>query len=170
MKLLHPLLYFLLAEPRTNLYRESFAMLKFKVYSCFFKLTSCVAGQEWSSVTSKKIRHKKLAVIGCYCKTWKQWTTNNAFEPKKRLSFIDDWRRCCCSWPKKRGVASMGRGHQVFSQKTVQTFPFYFLKLSACSNRCESSYFTFDALHFLLTMSLALTLFFISHHLFFNQM
>jgi len=69
LKLLHPLLYFPLAEPQTDLYKESSAMLKFKVYSCFFKLTSCAIGQEWSSVTSKKIRHKKLAAFGCYCKT-----------------------------------------------------------------------------------------------------
>jgi hypothetical protein len=34
----------------------------------------------------------------------------------------------------------------VFPRKAVQTFPFFFfLKLSVCSNTCESSYFTFDA-------------------------
>jgi len=52
----------------------------------------------------------------------------------------------------------------MFLQKTVQTFPFH-LKLNTCSSRSESSYFTFNALNFLLTMSLSLTPFFISHHL-----
>ena len=51
----------------------------------------------------------------------------------------------------------MGRGHAVFPQKIVQTFPFYFLKLNACSSRCASSHFTSDDLHFLLTISLSLT-------------
>ena len=35
LKILHPLLYSPPIEPQTNLYRESFATLKFKVYSCF---------------------------------------------------------------------------------------------------------------------------------------
>jgi hypothetical protein len=55
----------------------------------------------------------------------------------------------------------MGRGQTVFLQKTVQTFPFH-LMLYTCSSTSESSYFIFDALNFLLTMSLSLTPFFIS--------
>jgi len=82
-----------------------------------------------------------------------------------RFSLVDDWRHCCrCSWLKKRGAASMGRGQAVFPQKTVQTFPFH-LMLNICLDRSESSYFTFNALNFLLTMSLSLTPFFIFHHL-----
>jgi hypothetical protein len=59
----------------------------------------------------------------------------------------------------------MGRGQVVFPQKTVQTFPFH-LMLNTCSSRSESSYSILDALNFLLTMSLSLTLFFISHLLY----
>jgi len=57
----------------------------------------------------------------------------------------------------------MGRGRAVFPQKIVQTFPFH-LMLNTCSGRSEPSYFTSDVLNFLLTMSLSLTPFFISHH------
>jgi len=56
----------------------------------------------------------------------------------------------------------MGRGRAVFPQKIVQTFPFH-LMLNTCSGRSEPSYFTSDALNFLLTMSLSLTPFFINH-------
>ena len=48
----------------------------------------------------------------------------------------------------------MGHGQAVFPQKTVQTFPFP-LMLYTCSSRSASSYFTSDALNFLLTMSLS---------------
>ena len=41
----------------------------------------------------------------------------------------------------------MGRGHAVFLKTTVQTFHFYFLKLTDCSSRCASSHFTFDDLY-----------------------
>ena len=55
----------------------------------------------------------------------------------------------------------MGRGRAAFPQKTVQTFPFH-LMLNTCSGRSEPSYFSFDALNFLLTLCLSLTSFFIS--------
>jgi hypothetical protein len=56
----------------------------------------------------------------------------------------------------------MGRGKAVFLQKTVQTFPFH-LKLNTCSSISESSYFTFAAFNFMLTLCLSLTPFFIIH-------
>jgi len=95
---------------------------------------------------------------------WRRWTINRAADQEQKLSLVDDWSHCCCSWLKRRGVASMGCGRAVFSQKTVQTFPFH-LMLSTCSCRSEPSYFPFDALNFLLTLCLSLTPFFISHHL-----
>jgi hypothetical protein len=59
----------------------------------------------------------------------------------------------------------MGHELAVIPQETVQTFPFH-LMLNTCSSRSESSYFTFDALNFLLTMSISLTPFFFCHHRF----
>ena len=55
----------------------------------------------------------------------------------------------------------MGHGQAMFPQKTVQTFYFH-LMLNTCSDRSEPSYFTSDALNFLLTMSLSPTTFFAS--------
>ena len=55
----------------------------------------------------------------------------------------------------------MGHGQAVFPQKIVQTFSFH-LMLNTCSGRSESSYFTSDALNFILTMSLSPTTFFAS--------
>jgi hypothetical protein len=55
----------------------------------------------------------------------------------------------------------MGHGQVVFPQKTVHTFPFH-LMLNTCSDRSESSYFTFNAFNFLLTMSLSLTIYLLS--------
>jgi len=96
---------------RSTLRELSYVEVQCKVM--FFIPTSCVAGLEWSSVTSKKVRYKKLAAIGCYCKTWRRWTTNSAVEPKRRLSFIDDWWRCCCSWLKwsRGGATSVFMAH-----------------------------------------------------------
>jgi hypothetical protein len=46
---------------------------------------------------------------------------------EQKLSLVDDWRHCCrCSWLKRRGAASIGRGQAVIPQKTVQTFTFPF--------------------------------------------
>jgi hypothetical protein len=59
----------------------------------------------------------------------------------------------------------MGHELAVIPQETVQTFPFH-LMLNTCSSRSESSYFTFDALNFLLTMSISLTPFFFCHYRF----
>jgi len=175
MKLLHPFLHSPLTEPQIDLWKESSAMLKFKVYSCFFKLTSCAVGQEWSSVTSKKVRHKKLAAIGCYCLTWRRWTTNTVVEPEKRLSFIDDWRRYCCSWLKwRRGGATsvfIAPTGGVLRRKVNDVFLMWdmdwqcfhkrlcrhslsTLEVQHLFKQIEFSYFTFDALNFLLTKSL----------------
>jgi len=141
----------------------------------FFIPTSCVAGLEWSSVTSKKVKYKKLAAIGCYCKTWRRWTTNSAVEPERRLSFIDDWRRCCCSWLKWRrgGATSVFMAHtsgvlrreanDVFLMQNMNRRCFhrrlcrhslFTLEVQHLFKQIEFSYFTFDALNFLLTKSL----------------
>jgi hypothetical protein len=97
-----------------------------------------------------------MSPIGCYYKTWKRWTTNSIVEPKRRLSFIDDWRRCCCSWLKwRRGgaisvfMASNGgvlrkRVHYFSlcgtwtnsaSTRGCANIPFPLLKFSTCSSR-----------------------------------
>ena len=98
---------------------------------------------------------------------WRRWVIISATEQEQRLSLVDDWRHWCSySWLKRIGAASIGRWKAVFLQKTVQTFPFH-LNLNTCSSRSESSYFTFNALNFLLTMSLSPTSFFISIVFFF---
>jgi hypothetical protein len=126
-------------------------------------------------VTSKKVRHKKLAAIGCYCLTWRRWTTNTVVEPEKRLSFIDDWRRYCCSWLKwRRGGATsvfIAPTGGVLRRKVNDVFLMWdmdwqcfhkrlcrhslsTLEVQHLFKQIEFSYFTFDALNFLLTKSL----------------
>ena len=112
--------------------------------------------------------HRRLIVIWCHWKMWRRLTINRAADQEQKLSLVDDWSHCYCSWLKMRGVASMGRGRAVFSQKTVQTFPSH-LMLYTCSGRSEPSYFIFNALNFPLIMSFSMTSFFISIILFFNH-
>jgi len=118
MKLLHPFLHSPVVEPPTDLCRGSSTLLKFNVYSSFFRPTCYVAGLKWSSRWEwLERRHRLMAwkVHNCWKLLERDVDIVNNYwiaEQERRLSFIDDWRRCCCcccsrlKW-RREGAVSM---------------------------------------------------------------
>jgi hypothetical protein len=114
-----------LADSQTDFCGESSATLMFYVCSYFlaqvwlFCLLQCFSAETdmgkfhsiWNYYIPSCIPHWQIH---------KHISTERALSREQRLSLVDDWRHCCrCSWLKRRGAASMGRGQTVFPQKTV---------------------------------------------------
>ena len=165
LKLLYSFLDSPLADPQTDLCKESFTTLKFNAKSCFFISTSCVARLE-NGVHSRYgwkeglcSWRERLTAIGHHWNMLRQWTINSATEPKRRLSFVDYWRRCCCSWLKwRRGGATSvfiaptggvlrkrvhyfslcGTWTDSASIRGYADIPFPFLKYNTCSSKSKS--------------------------------
>jgi len=82
------------------------------------------------------------------------------------LLFMTEKKRCSFNWTWTSSVPTKDCANILVPFNAQHLFKPFNLMLNTYSNKCESSYLPVDALRFLLTMSLALTPFFISHHLF----